>query len=206
MKALLLTMNSLLLVVAVQAQQAAPLGPDQVDAERARIEADRGREKVRIEKEEADCYQRFAVNDCLRDVHARRRVVMEELRRQEIILNDADRKRRAQEQTKEIDEKSTARTQSEESQKREAARQQSEERAKRAEQKKSASSAPGKGKGAPPPQTGASAAQARAAQKRAEDKKAFEEKQLAAEQRKAERDKALAEKAGRPAKPLPDPP
>jgi colicin import membrane protein len=204
MKTLFLAMNSLLLVVAVHAQQVAPLGSDQVDAERARIEADRAREKTRIEKEEADCYQRFAVNDCLRDVHARRRAVMEELRRQEIILNDADRKRRAQEQTREIDEKSTARTQSDEAQKRQAARQQSEERARRAEQKKSASSAPGKG--APPPQAGASASQAKTAQRRAEDKKAFEEKQLAAQKRKAERDKALAEKTGRPAKPLPDPP
>jgi hypothetical protein len=206
MKTLFLAMNSLLLAVGLHAQQAAPFTPEQINAERARIEADRAREKARIEKEEADCYQRFAVNDCLREVHVRQRGVMEELRRQEIILNDADRKRRAQEQARLIDEKSTARDSSDELQKRQAARQESEERAKRAEQKKSASSAPGKAKGAPPPQAGASAAQARAAQKRADDKKAFEEKQLAAEQRKAERDKALAEKAKHPAKPLPDPP
>ena len=120
MKTLFLHLSLLLLAMSAQAQQAATPGPEQVNAERARIEAERGRALARVEKEEADCYQRFAVNNCLRDVHVRRRVVLEELRRQEIILNDADRQRRKQEQTRQIEEKSAERADSEALQRRDA--------------------------------------------------------------------------------------
>jgi colicin import membrane protein len=205
MKKLLLALNSLFLLVGVHAQSTVPSSPDQVAAERARIEAERTRLREGVAKDEAACYQRFAVNDCLRGVHTRARAPMEELRRQEILLNDAERQRQTQEQFKEIQEKAAARSQSDELQKREAARQQSEERAKRAEQKKAAASAPVKP--VAPRQAAPVSSPGESAQSRAESKKAFEEKQRQAQARKAERDKALAEKAGRPpAKPLPLPP
>jgi colicin import membrane protein len=77
-------------------------------AERARIETERAKEKLRFEKAEEYCYQRFAVNDCVRDVAVQRRKTLDELRRQEIILNDTDRKLRAGEQLRQLDEKKAA--------------------------------------------------------------------------------------------------
>lgn len=71
--------------------------PD-VQAERSRIHADRAREEARYAQEQVACYARFAVNDCLRNERVRRRQVMDELRRQEIALNDAERQRKAQQQ------------------------------------------------------------------------------------------------------------
>jgi colicin import membrane protein len=205
MKKLLLVLNSIFLIAGVHAQSTAPLSPDQVAAERVRIEAERSRLRAGVAQDEAACYQRFAVNDCLRGVHTRARAPLDELRRQEILLNDAERQRRTQEQLKQIQDKAAARSQSDELQKREDARQQSEERAKRAEQKKAAASAPVKPV-APRP-AAPSLSPGENAQSRAESKKAFEDKQLKAQERKAERDKALAEKAGRtPPKPLPLPP
>ena len=40
------------------------------------------------------CYQKFAVNACLRELRLQKRVVMEDLRRQEVLINDEGRKRR----------------------------------------------------------------------------------------------------------------
>jgi hypothetical protein len=59
--------------------------------ERARIESERQMAQASLARDEEACYQRFAVNDCLREVRKRRRALLEELRRQEIILDDARR-------------------------------------------------------------------------------------------------------------------
>lgn len=69
-----------------------------VSEEHARIRQSRATEQAGFAVLEAQCYRRFAVNDCLIDVRARRRDVLGDLRRQEISLNDAERKRRAAEQ------------------------------------------------------------------------------------------------------------
>lgn len=50
-------------------------------------------------------YQRFAVNDCLAQSRRSERDVMGDLRRQEILINDAQRKRRAAEQLLRSDQK-----------------------------------------------------------------------------------------------------
>ena len=63
-----------------------------------RIRQARAGEQVKVAALEAACYQRFAVNDCLIKVRAQRREVLADLRRQEISLNDALRKRRGAEQ------------------------------------------------------------------------------------------------------------
>ena len=76
--------------------------------ERHRIQADRAREVVHYGQEEAACYARFAVTDCLGQVRVRRRAALDHLRRQEILLNDAERKRKALEQIERIKEKSSA--------------------------------------------------------------------------------------------------
>lgn len=73
--------------------------------ERERIRQFRGAEQTRFAAEEAQCYQRFAVNDCLLEVRRARREVLADLRRQEMSINEAQRKRRAAEQLLRADEK-----------------------------------------------------------------------------------------------------
>lgn len=63
--------------------------------ERRRIQLERAGEEAYYEKEEAACYARFAVTDCLGQVQVRRRAALDKLRRQEMVLNDAERKRKA---------------------------------------------------------------------------------------------------------------
>jgi colicin import membrane protein len=194
MKLLLAALSAMVFLAEVQAQVTAPSNALDMNAERARIEADRVREQARYEKEEAACYQRFAVNDCLREVKVRRRATFEELRRQEIILNDIDRKKRTAEQFRQNDEKAAERAESETARKQDAARTANE-------------------KPLPEKRTAGGAAQLRSSpspaltpEQRAQEKKAYEEKLLKAKERKAQRDKALAEKSGSPGKPLPTPP
>ena len=92
---------------ASEPRQAAPL---QVEEERSRIQ--RSREQVKAEAEQANaaCYQKFAVTDCLRGVRANNRLVLDELRRQEVILNDIERQAKAIEALNKIEEKSLAGT------------------------------------------------------------------------------------------------
>ena len=73
--------------------------------ERERIRQTRLTEQAQFTAREARCYARFAVNDCLAEVRSRRREVLGDLRRQEISLNNAQRKRRAAEQLLRADEK-----------------------------------------------------------------------------------------------------
>ena len=94
--------------VASEPRQVPPL---QVGEERSRIQ--RSREQVKAEAEQANavCYQKFAVTDCLREVRAKNRLVLDELRRQEVILNDLERQAKAIEALNKIEEKSLAGTQ-----------------------------------------------------------------------------------------------
>lgn len=57
-----------------------------------------------IEKQEAACYARFAVNDCLRKVRAQQREARDLQRRKEIELNDIDRKEKAQKRIEQLNE------------------------------------------------------------------------------------------------------
>ena len=78
-------------------------------AERARIASERTRIEAEFEQANKACYQKFAVNDCIYDAKARRREQMAELRRQELVLNDADRRRRSSERLEEIERKTADR-------------------------------------------------------------------------------------------------
>lgn len=89
-----------------------------MDAERAKISAERARRDADFLAEDAACYRKFAVNSCLSDVSARRRRAMEDLRRQEISLNDEERKIRGVEQIRRTEEKSSIETQQEAAQRR----------------------------------------------------------------------------------------
>lgn len=74
-------------------------------AERQRIQAERARAESVFAAEEKICWGKFAVNDCIDAAKSRRREALADLRRQEISLNDADRKRKAAERLREIEER-----------------------------------------------------------------------------------------------------
>ncbi|CDS49129.1 Translation initiation factor 2 (IF-2; GTPase) [Polaromonas sp. CG9_12] len=78
-----------------------------IDAQRVAIATERNRLEAGFMSEDAACYKKFAVNNCLENVNARRRAVMANLRRQEILLNDAERKSKAEQQIRKSQEKSS---------------------------------------------------------------------------------------------------
>jgi hypothetical protein len=78
-----------------------------IDAQRSAIAAERGRLEAGFLSEDAACYKKFAVNNCLENVNARRRAIMADLRRQEILLNDEQRKSKAEQQMRKTQEKSS---------------------------------------------------------------------------------------------------
>jgi len=119
MKILRCLASSLAALLAASAMaQAAPAAPEeeagshphaaaaaQRKAEHERIRHERDVLKAQQVKDEAACYQRFAVEDCLRGVRARARDAEGRLRTQEIMLNDAERKEKAADRLKTIEEK-----------------------------------------------------------------------------------------------------
>lgn len=72
---------------------------------RARIKDEQAQIRSRAATEEAACYQRFAVNDCLQAVRARQRQALGELRREEVALNDAERRKKSEERRRRLEEK-----------------------------------------------------------------------------------------------------
>lgn len=73
-----------------------PEGSQQLDLEVLiqRIEQARADHERVYAAQQRLCYQKFAVNACLRELRLQKRVVMEDLRRQEVLINDEGRKRR----------------------------------------------------------------------------------------------------------------
>ena len=65
-----------------------------VDEERQRIQSDRESLELHFEHDEAACYNKFAVTDCLRELRLQRRQSLDDLRRKTIVLNDIERKKR----------------------------------------------------------------------------------------------------------------
>src|SRR4051794_40487388 len=96
-----LVLLSLALAAAAHAQDEDP----SVAAERARLKQERQKVEAVYMAEEKACYGKFAVNDCTAAAKAKRREAVGDLRRQEIALNDAQRKRKAAERRSEIDER-----------------------------------------------------------------------------------------------------
>jgi len=73
-----------------------------VNAERERIAQEREASEAIYTASERQCYSRFAVFDCLSEARKVRRVATDELRRQELVLNDMDRKNKGVEALKRI--------------------------------------------------------------------------------------------------------
>ncbi|MEO5659658.1 MAG: hypothetical protein ABIQ90_07665 [Polaromonas sp.] len=89
------------------AQTALNKSSENMDAQRAAITAERSRLEAAFLMEDAACYEKFAVNYCLGKINTRRREAMADLRRQEILLNDEERRIKGEEQIRRTDEKSS---------------------------------------------------------------------------------------------------
>lgn len=76
-----------------------------LDAERQRIATEQSALEARSNSERVACYKKFFVNSCLDEVDEQRRLGMSGLRRQEIMLNDQERKARGDEQLRQLEEK-----------------------------------------------------------------------------------------------------
>jgi colicin import membrane protein len=72
---------------------------------RGEIDAQRAANQSTYTASRTACYQVFAVNDCLITAKKKHDTVQSELRRQEVILNDGERKRKSAAQWKKLDDK-----------------------------------------------------------------------------------------------------
>lgn len=75
--------------------------------ERARIAAERDMLQQRLPDEERACYQRFAVNDCLRQTRRAHRRALADLRRQELAINEQERQRQGAERLRSLEQRAT---------------------------------------------------------------------------------------------------
>ena len=78
-----------------------------VEREREQINAERAALEAKFDMEEAACYKKFAVNNCLNAIKLRRREAMTGLKQREVALNDQQRRERAADQLRKTEEKSS---------------------------------------------------------------------------------------------------
>ncbi|HXE21807.1 MAG TPA: hypothetical protein VN617_05685 [Rhodoferax sp.] len=201
----------------VAAAQTANVSPDQAAvAERAAINAERSRSEAAYLAEKKVCYQKFAVNGCLRDAGERERKIRADLRRREITLDDAQRKRQAVEQSQRRKAGAAAEQQSGEQA---AARRAQGTQNLQKQQERAADNESDRAKAAASARENAqeaqsrmqrhldeTASQARKAAAAPAERARYEEKLKAAAEKKAQLDKQLQKNTNPPAKPLPIPP
>jgi hypothetical protein len=77
-------------------------------ADRARIGQARAEADAVLANKQAECRQRFAVNDCLLEARKEHRAVVDPLRKELLLLDDKQRKQRAADRTERIRVKSEA--------------------------------------------------------------------------------------------------
>jgi colicin import membrane protein len=87
-------------------------------AERDRITQERQRASAQHDTAKVNCYQKFQVNDCLSQARREHNAMQSDLKRQEISLNDLQRKRRGAEQLRKVEEKTSPERQEEIAQRR----------------------------------------------------------------------------------------
>ncbi|WP_048440773.1 hypothetical protein [Caenimonas sp. SL110] len=182
--------------------------------EKARIARERNAAEALYKVEEKACYQKFAVTDCVNDARDKRRVVMTELHRQEVAVNDVERKRKAAERLQSIAEKSAPQKQAERKADTEKARVDAKERESRGVQKaaKAAASAPRPGSSAARQAEIDEKVKGKAAdlqsrmQAAGQAVKDRQEREASAKAHKEALAKRLADRKKPPPKPLPPPP
>ena len=181
--------------------------------ERSKVAAERARLEAGFQAEEAACKSRFAVNACLQEIRTRRSEAMADLRRQDILINEADRKARAADQIKKTEDKSNLERKQHRAEKEKKAQQENDRLAERSDQRgqsqaKSAADASANLEAA---QTRQKNSQSKAGEAKTRDEQAAANVQNAkvraekAAQNQAERDKRLKDKTISTRKPLPAP-
>lgn len=85
------------------AQTQAVAGGVDMAAERERLTQERSAVDAKFKTEQTACYQRFAVEDCLRKIRRERRTADDSIKRQEADLNDIERKARGAAQLERLD-------------------------------------------------------------------------------------------------------
>ncbi|MES2191696.1 MAG: hypothetical protein V4454_16370 [Pseudomonadota bacterium] len=206
----------LLVGFVAQAQLAPPAAPasaSMAEVERARINSERARLEAGFSAEEAACYKKFLVNNCLDGIKPRRREAMADLRRQEVSLDEQDRKARAAEQIRKTEEKSSAEKQQEAADRRASALKDFDERMARDQQKNAdreivksnvksnADSAASRLTSNQQKASGRSIKQAESA----EEVRKFNERQEKAKERQARHERDEKARTSPPAKSLPQP-
>lgn len=111
MKKLALILSIFMVVVSGQLGAQTDTAAVSVDTERSKIVAERARLEAGYLAEDAACYQRFAVNNCLDEVNTRRRETVGDFRRQEVLLNELERKRKGSEQIRRTEDKAVFKAQ-----------------------------------------------------------------------------------------------
>ena len=193
------------------AQPAAEVPAAGRETEKARIAAERTRLEAGFKAEEAACYRRFLVNSCLEEIRPRRSEAMAELRRQEISINEADRKAKGADQIQKIEEKSSGERQQQRADQEQKALQETARRVERNDQRVLS-----QGKATEEASANVSAAQARQKNSQIKAGEALTRQEQAtanvleakaradkAEQNRADREKRLKEKGPATGKPLP---
>ena len=183
--------------------------------ERERIRTERTAAEKRFADDQRGCYRQFAVNDCLHEARQRRSTVIGDLRRQEIALNEAERKRRSAERQRQLDERTAPEAQDQAARRRSEAvqaRQQAEARGAEKSARREAERANRPAAPAAP----ASAARERKpgvnmnrpqdATEARQNRERFEAKQAKAEAHRKDLEKKAAERKKPIAAPLPPPP
>lgn len=179
--------------------------------EQARIAAERARLEAGFKAEEAACYRRFLVNACLEEIRPRRAEAMAELRRQEMSINEAERKAKGADQIQKIEEKNSAERQQQRADQEQKALEETTRRLERNEQRVQS-----QGKTAEEARANVSAAQARQKNSQTKAGEALTRQKEAAanvqeakaradkaEQNRVDREKRLKEKGPSTGKPLP---
>ena len=184
------------------------------DAERLRISSERAAFEAGFNLEDTACYQKFLVNNCLDEVKIRRRDAMADLRRQEISINDQERKAKGAEQVQKTEDKASPEKQQQEADRRAEAMRDFEARMAREKQKNTdrlklesneksnLETAVARAKGAQNKEAGRTVKQAAAA----EELKKYNERLEKAKERQARIAKDKASQANPSANPLPAPP
>lgn len=210
MKPLLLT-----LLIAAGALPALAQRDAADQAERARIARERSQADTRLAAQEIICYKKFAVSDCLKAARADRREVLADLRRQELTLNDADRKRRAGERMQSIEQRVSAQKQEDGAAQREEAvvrrnEKEAEVARRAAKQSQAREAAPARAARTQKETSGGAPSTHTARQPRAHDTvdelRRYNERQAQAQERRDRVAKRLAQPARPEVKPLPVPP
>jgi len=207
-KPLLLALFSVCVCLGARAQE-----EPGVAAQRARIASERKEAEAAFTARQKQCYLKFAVNDCVKAAKSQRREKLADLRRQEISMNDAERKRKAAERSGTLEERSSPEKLEAEAQRRaKAAAQENDRKARAAEKatRRASEELPVKsGEHRKDPEEAArnkAEAQERKANEAASNAIRYRQRLSDAQAHKEAVEKQLSDKKDPPAKALPTPP